>query len=132
MSYEASEGERALSEDVREIWMSLGPGYRESVYQRALASELRRGGKSVQLEVAVPIHYAGDFVGYGLADLIVNKAAVIEIKTVQSANDGHFHQVRGYLRALDYKYGYLANFGWSNATLYRVFLGGRAEAIRGS
>ena len=45
------------------------------------------------------------------ADLIVNDKIVIELKSVEKVSNIHKKQVITYLKLLDYKLGYLLNFG---------------------
>ena len=41
------------------VYNTLGPGLLESVYEEALAYELRKAGLSVKTQESVPIYYDG-------------------------------------------------------------------------
>ena len=98
---------RSMAED---IWASLGPGYSESVYHCAFEVALRSQGIYYETERIVPVYYAGLNVGHVRADLIVDRKAVIELKSVSKLNDSYRIQTRNYLNLLDLNEGYLINF----------------------
>jgi GxxExxY protein len=90
----------------------LGPGLLESVYQRALAYELTKGGLSVQVQKSVPIVYDELLFDEGYrADLVVEKRVLIELKSVEKLLPVHAKQVLTYIRLADLRLGYLLNFG---------------------
>jgi hypothetical protein len=49
----------------------LGPGFLESVYQKALAHELGKAGLKVECEKPITVHYDGIAVGEISADMLV-------------------------------------------------------------
>lgn len=100
-------GLRQLAED---IWASLGPGYSESVYHCAFEVALRSQAISYETERIVPVYYAGQNVGHVRADLIVNRKAVIELKSVSRLTDAYRIQTQNYLKLLDLQEGFLINF----------------------
>src|SRR5438132_13065269 len=55
------------------VHRELGPGKLESVYERALAIELRARGVPFRAQVPVPMLYRGESVGDFFADLIVDR-----------------------------------------------------------
>ena len=58
----------------------------EKVYQNALLIELKNTGFQVEKEKQIEVNYKGQVVGDYFADLLVNQAIIVEIKTVQSHN----------------------------------------------
>ena len=98
---------RVISND---IWASLGPGYSESVYHCAFEVALRAQGLYYETERIVPVFYAGQNVGHVRADLIVDRKAVIELKSVSKLNETYRIQTQNYLKLLDLREGYLINF----------------------
>jgi GxxExxY protein len=98
---------RSMAED---IWASLGPGYSESVYHCAFEVALRSQGIYYETERIVPVYYAGLNVGHVRADLIVDRKAVIELKSVSKLNDSYRIQTQNYLKLLDLQEGFLINF----------------------
>ena len=90
----------------------LGPGLLESVYERILAHELEQRGLAVERQIPVPIVYDGLRFEEGFrADLIVEKAVVVELKSVETLAPVHGKQLLTYLKLLDYRLGLLINFG---------------------
>ena len=98
---------RSMAED---IWASLGPGYSESVYHCAFEVALRSQGIYYETERIVPVYYAGQNVGHVRADLIVDRKAVIELKSVSRLTDAYRIQTQNYLKLLDLQEGFLINF----------------------
>ncbi|MBD3675904.1 MAG: GxxExxY protein [Planctomycetaceae bacterium] len=95
-----------------EIHRELGPGLLESVYEIVMAEELRKAGFKAQSQVPIPITYKGLHFEEGFrADLIVESQVLIELKSVDSVSRVHGQQVLTYLKLLDFRLGYLINFG---------------------
>lgn len=94
-----------------ELHKSLGPGLLESVYEAALAYDLREQGLSVQTQVPIPLIYKEirQEVGYRL-DLLVENKVIIEIKSVENLVPVHFAQALTYLKLSDKKLALLINF----------------------
>src|SRR5438067_10837909 len=82
-----------------EVHRRLGPGFLESIYEKALVIELRKRGMEVADEVKVIIEYDGVEVGEHRLDLIVEDTIVVELKAISAFEDIHFAVVRSYLRA---------------------------------
>jgi len=89
----------------------LGPGLLESVYEVLLADDLERRGLQVQRQVVVPIAFrARTFLEGFRADLIVERMACLELKSVEAFSKSDPKQLRTYLRLLQMKLGLLINF----------------------
>lgn len=90
----------------------LGPGLLESVYEAMLAKLLRDRGLAVARQTIVPIEFAGVRLDEGFrADLVVENALVVELKSVESLAPVHHKQVLTYLRLMHLPLGLLINFG---------------------
>lgn len=99
---------------IYKVYMTLGPGLLESVYQKVLLYELRKRGLGVAPEVYIPICYDGQSFGTDLrADIVVENKLIIELKSVQELKDIHFKQLLTYLRLTGLKLGLLVNFNCS-------------------
>jgi GxxExxY protein len=96
-----------------EVHQTLGgPGLLESVYEEALAWELRRGNLSVQRQKPIPIMYKDIIIGTPLKiDLIVNDIVIVECKSCLTHNEIYEAQLMTYLRITGLKLGLLINFG---------------------
>jgi GxxExxY protein len=93
------------------VHSTLGPGFLESVYQNALAYELRKAGLEIETEIRLKVRYEGIVVGEFDADMLVNKALIIENKAVLSLVIAHEVQLVNYLVATGIDEGLLLNFG---------------------
>ncbi len=93
-----------------EVHKILGPGFLESVYERALCQELRLRETPFSLQRPLPISYKGTCVGEGRIDLLVADSLVVELKAVDCLAPIHTAQVISYLKATGLHLGLLINF----------------------
>ncbi len=94
-----------------ELYKKLGQGLLESVYENALAYDLKEAGLRVLQQVPMPFMYKEIKmdIGYRL-DLIVESKLIIEIKSVEVLAPVHYAQLLTYLKLSDLKLGLLVNF----------------------
>ncbi|SFQ33766.1 GxxExxY protein [Hymenobacter arizonensis] len=89
----------------------LGPGLLESVYEVALAHELRKAGLLVATQVEMPVVYDGIRLDLAFrADMIVEGLVILELKSVEALVPVHSKQLLNYLRLSGLKTGLLINF----------------------
>ena len=93
-----------------EVHRTLGPGFVESVYENALALELRAQDIPFTRQVSVPVIYRGAEVGLHRLDLYVADLIVVELKAIKALEDIHFAVARSYLRATGRQHGLILNF----------------------
>jgi len=93
-----------------EVHRVLGPGFRELVYENALAVEFRHRGISFQRQVAFPVMYRGEQVGEDRLDFLVENRLVVELKAVEVVPPLFISQVISYLSASGRKIALLINF----------------------
>ena len=100
---------------IYDVYKILGPGLLESVYEEALAFELKQRGLQVERQKQVPIIYKENTLETELRlDLLVEDQVVIELKSVTEMKDVYYKQTLTYLRLLNKKLGLLVNFNVSN------------------
>ncbi len=93
------------------VHKTLGPGLLESVYQAALAYELKKRGLNVVSEQPIPVVYEDVRLEVGFrADLIVENKVVVEIKSIEAVAPVHSKILLTYLRLTEKKLGLLINF----------------------
>ena len=93
------------------VHTGLGPGLLESVYEIALAHELRKAGLLVATQVEMPVVYDGIRLDLAFrADMIVESAVILELKSVEALAPVHSKQLLNYLRLSGLKTGLLINF----------------------
>jgi len=95
-----------------QLHVQAGPGLLETVYEIVLARMLEQEGLRVKRQVPVPIELMGLRFDEGFrADLVVEDALLIELKSVENLAPVHAKQVLTYLRLLRMPLGLLINFG---------------------
>lgn len=103
---------REIIDTALHVHRLLGPGLLESVYLRVMEHELRKRGFRVETEVPIPLRWDGMLLEVGFrADLIVNDAVIVELKSVEVVLPVHKKQLLTYLRIADKRVGLLLNFG---------------------
>jgi GxxExxY protein len=88
-----------------------GNGLLENVYKKSIAHELRKRGFDVATEVPIPGVY--DTLQFDVAfraDLIVNRAVIVESKAVSAIHPVHKAQVLTYMQLSAISKGLLINF----------------------
>jgi len=93
------------------IHRTLGPGLLESVYEEALAYELKKRDLLCDGQVEVPVSYDKLKMDLGFrADIIVEDRVIIELKSIESVLPVHKKQLLTYLKLSQKKVGLLINF----------------------
>ncbi len=90
---------------------SLGNGFQEVIYQRALKIELNKCGLHFQREYEMPVFYDGINIGSRRVDFLVEKTISVELKAIIQLQDVHLAQAMNYLEAYNLEIGLLLNFG---------------------
>jgi len=103
-----------LAEQVKtaseEVYKALGAGYNESVYEEAMAIELRARKIPYVVERNTEIFYKGEKVGIHRLDFILEEKFVVELKAQSGITQSHVGQTKAYLKTLDLKNGIVVNF----------------------
>jgi GxxExxY protein len=100
-----------IVEAARQVHRTLGPGFLENIYGRALILELRSRGLSYEREKQIKIWYGVQLVGKHRLDLVVDASVVVELKANRGIVAAHQAQMRSYLQATGHPYGLIINFG---------------------
>ncbi len=96
-----------------EVHRELGPGFLESVYERALCAELRRRRVEYKTQVVLAVQYKDEIVGELRLDLLVADHVIVEIKAVEALTPLMTAQILSYLKATGIHVGLLINFNVS-------------------
>ena len=93
------------------VHRALGPGLLESAYGACLDFELKDRGLEVETHKPVPLVYRGITLDacYWL-DMLVNRAVIVELKSVELIAPVHEAQMLTYLRLTRCPVGLLMNF----------------------
>jgi GxxExxY protein len=98
------------------VYNALGFGFLEQIYVRALEIVLRRMGLKVEREVAIPVLFEGQQIGFHRLDMLVEDRIAVEIKATETLPSSSHAQLRNYLSALrlnnqPIRLGILLHFG---------------------
>lgn len=94
-----------------EVSNTLGAGFFENVYEKALCVELEKSGLNFQCQKSVIVKYKDILVGEYITDIVVEDRLLLELKAVKSLYSEHEAQLMNYLKATGLSYGLLLNFG---------------------
>ncbi len=93
------------------VYNKLGFGFLESVKQKCLLIELRRGGMEAASQQPIVVRYDNEVVGEFVADIVVEDTIIVELKSVRRLVLSHEIQLVNYLVATGKPVGLLLNFG---------------------
>ncbi|HOF17646.1 MAG TPA: GxxExxY protein [Phycisphaerae bacterium] len=117
---------RKLSFDVigcaQRVHSALGPGFPESVYQKAMGYELAKAGIPFESEKGLQVWYEKCLCGDFRVDLLVDGKIVLELKALDRLTDDHLAQALSYLKASGLQLAILMNFGCASFESRRVVL----------
>jgi len=102
-----------------EVYNTLGFGFLEHVYVRALEEELTALCHRADREVAVPVTYKGAVIATTRLDMVVDGKLVVEVKSTLQLHGSARRQVLNYLRATNLEVALLLHFG-PDAKFYRM------------
>ena len=102
------------------VHSTLGNGFQEVIYQRALAIEMQVDGLSYQREMKMPIFYREEQIGTRRVDFFVEDCIMVELKALIKMEDVHLAQAMNYLEAYKMGIGLLINFGAKSLEFKRI------------
>ncbi len=103
------------------VHSTLGNGFQEVIYQRALAIEMEKQGLSFVREMKMDILYDGHHIGKRRVDFFVEDKIMLELKAVIKLEDAHLAQAMNYCQAYKLPIGLLINFGSRSLEFKRVY-----------
>jgi GxxExxY protein len=114
--------ERVLAA-VFEVSNTLGAGFPEKIYGRALLQELGLRGIRATAQASFTVAYKGRVVGEYFADLLVEDGLLVELKCAEHLANEHTAQCLNYLRASGLTLCLLVNFQKPKVEWKRIVLG---------
>jgi len=106
---------------------TLGNGFQEVIYQRALAIEMAKQGLSFVREMEMPIFYENEEIGTRRVDFFVEGKIMVELKALTELEKVHLAQALNYLEAYKMEIGMLINFGNTKLEFKRLTLQKKLE-----
>lgn len=104
------------------VHKSLGPGFIEKIYTKALAYELEKGKINFTQEKIITIKYEDLLLGGHRLDFLIEDEIILEIKAVYEINNFHMAQTLSYLKAAGKRLGLILNFSRSKLQIKRIIL----------
>jgi GxxExxY protein len=111
------------------VHSTLGTGFQEVIYQRALAIEMTKQGLTFQRELEMQIYYDEQDIGTRRVDFLVDDKVMVELKAVAVLEDVHLAQAINYLEAYNLEIGLLINFGAKSLQYRRVINSKKKSAL---
>jgi len=102
------------------VHKTLGNGFQEVIYQRALEIEMSLEGLAFNREFEMPIFYREQQIGTRRVDFLVEGVVSVELKAITKLEDVHFAQAINYLEAYNLEIGLLINFGETSLNFKRL------------
>lgn len=102
------------------VHATLGNGFQEVIYQRALVIEFRKVKLNFARELEMPIYYDSVNIGTRRVDFLVEENVMVELKALTVLEDVHLAQGLNYLVAYKLDKGLLLNFGAKSLEIKRL------------
>lgn len=102
------------------VHSTLGNGFQEVIYQRALEIEMRLADIAFRREFEMPIFYREEQIGTRRVDFLVEEVVSVELKAITKLEDVHLAQAINYLEAYNLEIGLLINFGETSLNFKRL------------
>lgn len=94
-----------------DVYSELGFGFLESVYHKAMLVALADAGLRAETQAHLPVFFRGHLVGDFYADIFVERAVILELKSAGELVSANESQLINYLKASTAEVGLLLNFG---------------------
>ena len=103
------------------VHSTLGNGFQEVIYQRALAIEMEKQGLRFTRELEMTIFYESQDIGTRRVDFFVEDLIMAELKALIKLEEVHLAQAINYCQAYNLPIGLLINFGAKSLEFKRVY-----------
>lgn len=110
-NYKHSEVTDKIIKAYYNVYNTLGTGFLEKVYERAMVVELQNMGIHAVAQRPINVLYKGKLVGEYFADILVADCVIVELKVAEALGEEGEAQLINYLRATHIEVGLLMNFG---------------------
>ena len=111
---------RRIIASAMKVHSTLGNGFQEVIYQRAMELEMPFENLFFKREMEMPVHYRNEIIGTRRVDFFVEEIVMVELKAIIKLEDVHLAQAMNYLEAYNMEIGLLINFGSKSLEVKRV------------
>jgi GxxExxY protein len=102
------------------VHSTIGNGFQELIYQRALELEFEHSNVKFAREFNMSIYYRGQEIGQRRVDFLVEGKIMVELKALTKLENVHLAQAKNYLEAYNVEVGLLLNFGTGSLEFKRL------------
>ncbi|MBV9180454.1 MAG: GxxExxY protein [Acidobacteria bacterium] len=103
-----------IKEIAEDVYKTLGSGFSEGVYDRAMQVGLRLANIGYEVQKVIELKYKDHYVGEGYPDLVVHlgqEKLIVELKAISGElGASEEQQLRNYMSILNVRRGMLINF----------------------
>lgn len=110
---------RLIYDACNEIWKAFGGSFKENVVDNALTIALEKRGLKVDNQKRVNLFFEDKKVGVYVIDKVINDKIIIETKCKNFTHQDDIRQFWRYLKASEYRLGFLVNFSPKRVEIVR-------------
>ncbi len=99
---------------------TLGNGFQEVIYQRAMELEFRFISLNTSVNLKCQFFYMDQNIGTRRVDFLIDSKISAELKAIIELEDVHIAQAINYLEAYNLEIGLLINFGETSLKFHRI------------
>ena len=103
------------------VFNTLGFGFLESVYKKAMIIELERSKLKAEPEKTLRVYYDNQVIGEFYVDLLVENEIIVELKSVEKLTKAYEVQLVNYLNGMKKEIGLLINFAPTGVEVKRKY-----------
>jgi GxxExxY protein len=103
-----------------EVWVKLGFGHKERIYQKAIAEEFKSVDLKFREGLPAKIYYKNNLVGIYYFDFLIEDKIILEIKVRNYFSKKDIEQLYSYLKAKNLKLGIIAHFTRTGVKFKRI------------
>ena len=103
-----------------EVHKTLGPGFIEKLYERALVYEFQKRKIEFTNQRVIHVRYKEIRLGNQRIDFLIEDEIILELKAVSQIDKLHIAQMLSYLKATNKKLGLILNFAKPTLEIKRV------------
>lgn len=109
-----------IIEAAREVWKELGGSFKEKIADKAFTIALNKRNLKIDNQKRINIFFDNKIVGTYVPDLVVNNVILVEIKCKPFLSKEDYQQLWHYLKATNFKLGFIINFSPSGVQFKRI------------
>ena len=103
-----------------DVWKEFKGMFKESIIDKSLTIALESKGLTVESQKRIDIYFQNEKVGTYVPDKVINGVILLELKVKQFVTKQDTEQFWKYLKASNYKLGFLINFSPTQLQIKRI------------